>query len=57
MSTPRGNEGGAKLWLGPVRAAAVYRYNLGQLGEVTRIVGEHEQQSLRRWHEFCRQAK
>lgn len=52
-----GHGGGAKFWLGPVRAAGVYRYNQHQLGEITRIVREHELEFLERWHEFCRQAK
>jgi hypothetical protein len=53
----RGHGGAAKLWLAPVRVAQVRGYNQHLLTQVARIVREHQDELLERWHEYCSRAE
>ncbi len=42
----------AKYWLDPVQLAANYGFNVRELTEIERLVGEHRDQLLEAWHEY-----
>lgn len=44
----------AKFWLEPVDLARNINFNKHELGEVRRLVEEHQQEWLDEWHEFHR---
>lgn len=52
-----GHGGAAKFWLEPVELAQVEGYNAHRVRLVRSIVDAHGPELLRKWHEFCDQAR
>lgn len=50
----RGEKGAAKFWLDPVELAENHGFNGYELRRAERMVREHEQEFLARWHEYFR---